>query len=84
MSSFLQNIFGANWKTSLMGFLEGSAIAVIGVAVGGTFTWPLTGVAVLRFISGLLQKDYDSTGIGDKATKNPAKDATVPTNLAGV
>ena len=62
-------LFGANWKTSLIGFVEGAAGAAIGVVIGGNATLPAVGIAVLRFVSGLLQKDYDTTGTGDSATK---------------
>jgi len=73
-----------NWKTSLLGLVGGIFIAIVEVSFTGTLTWRGAGLAALSVIKGALQKDYDSTGIGDKATKDPAKDATKPTNLAGV
>jgi hypothetical protein len=61
-----------NWKTSLAGFIEAIAIGIIDVSISGSLTWKGVLIGAFKAMSGLLQKDYDTTGTGSGASK--AKD----------
>ena len=74
-----------NWLTTVVGILSGTLMALIDALQSGTlqFTWKSAGFFVAFTALGLVTKAFNITGIGDKATSDPAKDATKPTNLAG-
>jgi hypothetical protein len=75
-----------NWKTSLIGIVGGVLISVADGLSNGTIQFTLKGVltGIVVAALGLLAKDFTTTGIGAKATSDPAKDGTKPTNLAGI
>lgn len=82
----LQRIFGANWLPRVT--IPLATIAYEGVTAWMDGSLVLTPKNVIGFVlSGLIAsvlKGHNVTGIGDKATTDKAKDATQPTNLAGI
>lgn len=77
-------ILTKNWKTTIAGFAQAVVICIIDGVLSGALTWKGILLGSLVQIKALLEKDYDSTGIGDKATKDPAKDATIAPKIAEI
>lgn len=64
MASIMEKIFGASWKTSLLGICQAIVTAAlayfISVATNSEpITWAGFGLAILQAIKGFFQKDYD-------------------------
>lgn len=79
-------ILGANWLPKIVGFMGGILIALIDGWQNGTLALTPRGIAIATVMAaiGMVTKQHNVTGIGDKATTDPAKDATVAKNLAEV
>ena len=67
----MEELFGSNWKTSFAGIITGFLYLAFTAFSGGTaaITLPVISQALGPALIGLLAKDHDTQGIGDKASK---------------
>ncbi len=83
-TKIIMKILGANWLPKVVGFFGAIIVALADGWQDGTLVLTPKGIAIVVAAIGMVTKQHNVTGIGEKATTDPAKDATQPTNLAGV